>query len=358
MVARAAVAHRRGRRLDAVLRIHGNGAVRAGPRLLHDGPRLLRRRGRFRHRAGALAAVSRPALPNGVADVLAKSRRRRRSSSSVPAAGVLAAGLWPRLAAAGCARRALSHRRAEPRARRAPARTRRAGSGARALPRPLRVARGSRRAKPGPGVAIANEVVDALPVDRFRVTRRGLRGDRRRGRRRGLCIRAGAARRARARGGRRVAAAARCRSRCRRVTCPSCGPARRGWLQQATRALARGAMLVVDYGLPRAQYYHASRDGGTLCGFRRHRRVEDPLAAPGTQDLTAWVDFSALADDGARCRARARGLRDAGALPARAGIERRARAARRGRARRRARRASARSRRRCCCPARWASASR
>jgi SAM-dependent MidA family methyltransferase len=60
-------------------------------------------------------------------------------------------------------------------------------------------------------------------------------------------------------------------------------------------------MLVVDYGLPRAQYYHPSRDGGTLCGFRRHRRVADPLAEPGLQDLTAWVDFSALADDGGAC---------------------------------------------------------
>jgi SAM-dependent MidA family methyltransferase len=65
--------------------------------------------------------------------------------------------------------------------------------------------------------------------------------------------------------------------------------------------LARGAMLLVDYGLPRAQYYHPSRDGGTLCGFRRHRRVADALATPGVQDLTAWVDFSALADAAAAC---------------------------------------------------------
>ena len=75
----------------------------------------------------------------------------------------------------------------------------------------------------------------------------------------------------------------------------------RGWLQAAAGSLARGAVLLVDYGLPRAQYYHPSRDGGTLCAFRRQRRVEDVLSNAGIQDLTAWVDFSALAEDGASC---------------------------------------------------------
>ena len=69
------------------------------------------------------------------------------------------------------------------------------------------------------------------------------------------------------------------------------------WLATATAGLAQGAMLVIDYGLPRTQYYHASRDGGTLCGFHQHLRVDDPLAMPGAQDLTAWVDFSAVADE-------------------------------------------------------------
>jgi SAM-dependent MidA family methyltransferase len=71
----------------------------------------------------------------------------------------------------------------------------------------------------------------------------------------------------------------------------------REWLASASASLTRGALLLVDYGLPRAQYYHPSRDGGTLCAFRQHRRVEDVLAHPGIQDLTAWVDFSALAED-------------------------------------------------------------
>lgn len=67
------------------------------------------------------------------------------------------------------------------------------------------------------------------------------------------------------------------------------------WIATATATLEMGAMVLVDYGLPRAQYYHASRDGGTLCGFFRHHRVEDVFARPGLQDLTAWVDFSAVA---------------------------------------------------------------
>src|SRR5688572_13803416 len=41
-------------------------------------------------------------------------------------------------------------------------------------------------------------------------------------------------------------------------------PGQRGWLAGAAQGLSRGAILVVDYGLPRAQYYHPSRDGGTL----------------------------------------------------------------------------------------------
>jgi SAM-dependent MidA family methyltransferase len=75
-------------------------------------------------------------------------------------------------------------------------------------------------------------------------------------------------------------------------------PGQAEWIRQASAGLGHGALFVIDYGLPRAQYYHASRHGGTLCGFRRHRRVDDPLAMPGAQDLTAWVDFSALADAG------------------------------------------------------------
>ena len=68
------------------------------------------------------------------------------------------------------------------------------------------------------------------------------------------------------------------------------------WIDAATATLDTGALLLIDYGLPRSQYYHASRDGGSLCAFYRHRRVGDVFARVGLQDLTAWVDFTAVAD--------------------------------------------------------------
>ena len=151
------------------------------------------------------------------------------------------------------------------------------------------------------GVALANEVVDALPVDRFRIA-----GHR--------CEAIGV-----------VATAAGFDWQARPADSPlreavdalqsrlpvpmpdgyvsELRTVQRAWIGAATGKLTKGAMLVTDYGLPRAQYYHPSRGGGTLCGFRRHRRMADVLSMPGAQDLTAWVDYSALADS-----ARADGL--------------------------------------------------
>lgn len=149
------------------------------------------------------------------------------------------------------------------------------------------------------GVAFGNEVVDALPVERFRVQREGCEA---------LVVVAagdGFAWQPRAADPALTAAVAQIQS-CLPEPMPAgyvseCRPELGRWFADATASLRRGAVLFVDYGLPRAQYYHPSRDGGTLCGFRRHRRVADPLATPGVQDLTAWVDFSALAAAAAGC---------------------------------------------------------
>jgi SAM-dependent MidA family methyltransferase len=149
------------------------------------------------------------------------------------------------------------------------------------------------------GVALANEVVDALPVERFRV-------------RAGSCEALGVSAggngfrwQARPAGATLAEAVKRIQQR---LPVPMAEgyvsewrPGLPAWVEDASASLAKGAMLIIDYGLPRPQYYHASRDGGTLCGFRRHRRVEDALACPGIQDLTAWVDFSALADAANAC---------------------------------------------------------
>ena len=70
------------------------------------------------------------------------------------------------------------------------------------------------------------------------------------------------------------------------------------WIQAVSGGLKRGAMLFVDYGYVRDEYYQRDRSDGTLRAFYRHRMHADPLLYPGLQDLTASVDFTALAEAG------------------------------------------------------------
>ncbi|MBL8286772.1 MAG: SAM-dependent methyltransferase [Rubrivivax sp.] len=59
--------------------------------------------------------------------------------------------------------------------------------------------------------------------------------------------------------------------------------------------LARGAAFFIDYGFPEAEYYHAQRHQGTLMCHRAHRSDTDPLSDTGGKDITAHVDFTAIA---------------------------------------------------------------
>ena len=61
------------------------------------------------------------------------------------------------------------------------------------------------------------------------------------------------------------------------------------------RTIERGVALFVDYGFPRREYYHPQRDRGTLMCHYRHRAHADPFFLPGLQDITAHVDFTAVA---------------------------------------------------------------
>lgn len=70
------------------------------------------------------------------------------------------------------------------------------------------------------------------------------------------------------------------------------------WLQAVAGGLRSGAMLFVDYGYARAEYYQPQRREGTLRAFRSHHVGDDPYAHPGLQDLTASVEFTALAEAG------------------------------------------------------------
>jgi SAM-dependent MidA family methyltransferase len=70
----------------------------------------------------------------------------------------------------------------------------------------------------------------------------------------------------------------------------------RPWLAGIAGSLQQGVILFVDYGLPRAQYYSNERTRGTLLCHYRHRFHDDALTHVGLQDIGAWVDFTAVAE--------------------------------------------------------------
>ena len=70
------------------------------------------------------------------------------------------------------------------------------------------------------------------------------------------------------------------------------------WLEAIAGTQTRGAALFVDYGYVRREFYLPERRDGTLLCHYRHRAHDDPLILPGLQDITASVDFTALAEAG------------------------------------------------------------
>ncbi len=152
--------------------------------------------------------------------------------------------------------------------------------------------------EPWRGVLVANEVIDALPVRLFALRETGLyvravavdeRG--------GFVWREGPADAAL-----REAVAAAIGERGETLprpyfseVCPWLSP----WLAEVTRSLESGSALFIDYGYADGEYYAAARRAGTLRCHYRHRAHDDPLVLTGLQDITAWVDFDALARAGA-----------------------------------------------------------
>jgi SAM-dependent MidA family methyltransferase len=149
------------------------------------------------------------------------------------------------------------------------------------------------------GVLLANEVIDALAVERFRVVAGGLeqvcvtdRGE-------GLGWAYRPAPPELEAAVRQVAAhlyrdlGEGYRSEIRLALAP--------WLCGLTEYLARGLALFIDYGYPRREYYLPERRDGTLMCHYRHRAHGDAFFWPGLQDITAWVDFTALAEAADAC---------------------------------------------------------
>ncbi len=76
------------------------------------------------------------------------------------------------------------------------------------------------------------------------------------------------------------------------------GLAAAAWVSEWGRLLTRGALLLIDYGFPRAEFYHPQRSAGTLmCHYRNHAHG-DPFWWPGLNDITAHVDFTSIAEAG------------------------------------------------------------
>ena len=74
--------------------------------------------------------------------------------------------------------------------------------------------------------------------------------------------------------------------------CPVLQP----WLLEVTANLQRGVALFIDYGLTRREYFHPDRSQGTLRCHYRQQAHDDPFARPGIEDITAWVDFTRVAE--------------------------------------------------------------
>jgi len=140
------------------------------------------------------------------------------------------------------------------------------------------------------GVVLGNELLDAMPVERFRVQTDhiarlgvGLVDDRFVWREMGT--------------GRDIT------DRVTPLRLPpgyesEIGLAAEAWVRSVADILEGGVLLLIDYGFPRAEFYHPDRARGTLMCHYRHRAHSDPLILTGLQDITAHVDFTAVADAG------------------------------------------------------------
>jgi SAM-dependent MidA family methyltransferase len=137
------------------------------------------------------------------------------------------------------------------------------------------------------GVMIANEVADAMPVHALAWRPEGIFE-------RGVSLQEGRlAWSERAAEGEVLAAA-----RALDITPPYASEialAARAWMGSVADRIGKGALLVIDYGFPAREFYHPQRDTGTLMAHYRHHAHADLFLYPGLQDLTAHVDFSALA---------------------------------------------------------------
>ena len=140
------------------------------------------------------------------------------------------------------------------------------------------------------GAVVANEVLDAMPVHRFRMAESGLEEQ---------CVLCE---------GGNLRPAWKPASRELQEAVDSLGLQLplghvseinlrlQPWIGELGRLISRGAALLIDYGYERRDYYSPDRNSGTLLCHYRHHANTDPLYLPGMQDITAHVDFTAVAE--------------------------------------------------------------
>jgi len=85
-----------------------------------------------------------------------------------------------------------------------------------------------------------------------------------------------------------------------------------GWIKSISDMLASGLLLIADYGFARQEYYHPDRNMGTLMCHFNHHAHKNPLIYPGIQDITAHVDFTHIAEAGSQCDFEIVGFTDQG----------------------------------------------
>lgn len=142
------------------------------------------------------------------------------------------------------------------------------------------------------GVVLGNEVADALPVSRFRwhegqVRSLGVGCD---GEALSWCELDGDA------GVQRTVAALAEQRRWQGEYLSEYCPGLKAWVGGLCDCIGRGVLVLVDYGYGRAEYYHPQRSMGTLLCHYRHQAHPDALWFPGLQDITAFVDFTSIAE--------------------------------------------------------------
>jgi len=140
------------------------------------------------------------------------------------------------------------------------------------------------------GIAIGNEVLDALPVHRVCWTANGLFE-------RGVAVAGNTfAWQDRPLSAGPLYEAARVLPVAGEAYLSEISLAGPGLMRSLGTVLEQGALLFIDYGFPRAEFYHPQRSAGTLMSHYRHHAFDDPFFLPGLTDLTAHIDFTAIAD--------------------------------------------------------------